>query len=90
MIQSEVLVPVKKVWEVYSQASRNQRCAAKFLCQVNEGAKKDGGARQSVIRAASLAAGWTLSKASIGTWTNSKSSQDNYWSLHHVNIAGGY
>ena len=45
MIQSEVLVPVKKVWEVYSQSSRNQRCAAKFLCEVNEGAKKDGRAR---------------------------------------------
>merc|ERR550539_2085602 len=88
MIQFEVLVPVKKVWEVYSQASGNQRCAAKFLCQVNEGAKKEGGARQSVIRAASLAAGWTLSKASISTWTNSKSSQDTYWSLHHAVEAG--
>merc|ERR1719510_1112930 len=88
MIPSELLGPVKKVWEVYSQASRNQRCAAKFLCQVNEGAKKDGGARQSVIRAASLAAGWTLSKASIGTWTKSKSSQENYWNLHHAVEAG--
>ena len=45
MIQSEVLGPVKKVWEVYSQASANQRCAAKFLCQINEAAKKEGGAR---------------------------------------------
>ena len=45
MIQSEVLVPVKLVWEVYSQASANQQCAAKFLCQVNEGAKKDGQTR---------------------------------------------
>merc|ERR1719219_1503280 len=88
MIQSEVLVPVKLVWEVYSQASADQKCAAKFLCHVNEGAKKDGQTRQSVIRAASLAASWTLSKASIGTWTNSKSSQDNYWKLHHAVEAG--
>ena len=105
IIQSEVLVPVKKVWEVYSQASRNTQCAAKFLCQVNEEAKTEGGARwvenvdnsdceisllllsrQSVTRAASLAAGWTLSKASIGSWTKSKSSQDNYWNLHHVSV----
>merc|ERR1712241_1018645 len=62
IIQSEVLVPVKKVWEVYSQASHNPQCAAKFLCQVNEEAKTEGGARQSVTRAASLAAGWTLSR----------------------------
>ena len=45
MIQSEVLVPVKKVWEVYSQASHNPQCAAKFLCQVNEEAKTEGGTR---------------------------------------------
>ena len=45
MIRSEVLVPAKLVWEVYNQASGNQQCAAKFLCQVNEGAKKDGRTR---------------------------------------------
>ena len=45
IIQSEVLVPVKLVWEAYTQASGNQQCAAKFLCQVNEGAKKDGRTR---------------------------------------------
>merc|ERR1719219_3333358 len=88
MIQSEVLVPVKLVWEAYTQASGNQQCAAKFLCQVNEGAKKDGQTRQSVVRAASLAASWTLSKASIGTWTKSKNSQDTYWNLHHAVEAG--
>merc|ERR1712241_525040 len=88
IIQSEVLVPVKMVWEAYSQASRNQQCAAKFLCQVNEGAKKDSRTRQSVIRGASLAASWTLSKVSVGSWTNSKSSQDNYWKLHHAVEAG--
>ena len=45
MMQSEVLAPVKLVWEAYTQASGNQQCAAKFLCQVNEGAKKDGQTR---------------------------------------------
>ena len=45
MMQSEVLAPVKLVWEAYTQASGNQQCAAKFLCQVNEGAKKDGRTR---------------------------------------------
>ena len=41
--------------------------------------------RQSVTRAASLAAGWTLSKAGF---SNSKSSQDKYWKLHHAVEAG--
>ena len=45
IILSEVMVPAKLVWEVYNQASGNPQCAAKFLCQVNEGAKKDGRAR---------------------------------------------
>jgi len=85
VLQAELLLPVQQVWEAYSQAADNQHCAAKFLCTINEGAAKEGGARRSVIRAASLAAGWTLSKAGFG---NSKSSQDKYWKLHHAVEAG--
>ena len=45
MLQVEVLGPVEQVWAAYSQAVASQHCAAKFLCQVNERAKKEGTAR---------------------------------------------
>jgi len=88
IILAEVVGPAQLVWSAYSQASQDHHCAAKLLCQVNEEAKKEGSARQTVIRAASLAAGWTLSKASIGSWTNSKKTQDKFWSLQHAVEAG--
>ena len=45
MLQVEVLGPVEQVWAAYSQAVASQHCAANFLCQVNERAKKEGTAR---------------------------------------------
>ena len=45
ILEAEVLVPVQRVWEAYSQAAQREDCAAKFLCEINQGARKDGGAR---------------------------------------------
>ena len=33
MIQSEVVGPAQQVWNAYSQASQDKKCAAKLLCQ---------------------------------------------------------
>ena len=40
------------------------------------------------MRAGSLAAGWTLSKASISSWTNSKKTQEVFLALHQAVEAG--
>ena len=45
ILQAEVLGPVEQVLAAYSQAVSSQHCATKFLCQVNERAKKEGTAR---------------------------------------------
>eukprot|EP00092_Neocalanus_flemingeri_P023421 GFUD01025393.1.p1 GENE.GFUD01025393.1~~GFUD01025393.1.p1 ORF type:complete len:575 (+),score=189.06 GFUD01025393.1:233-1957(+) len=80
MIDSELVSPVQTVWDVYTQAASQPQCAEQFMCSLNQREKKSnqGQTRQAVVKGASLAAGWTLSRAS----------QEVYWSLYNAVMAG--
>jgi len=80
MIDSELVSPVQRVWDVYSQAASKPQCAEKFLCLLNmkEKKSKEGQTRLAVVKGASLAAGWTLSQAR----------QEVYWSMYNAVMAG--
>merc|ERR1712241_348450 len=76
IIEAEVVQPVLKVWTVYSQAADQPKCATQFLCEINRKERSVENKKVGVVKAASYAASWTLSKAS----------QETYWKLYHVSI----
>jgi len=78
ILESELVEPVLKVWHVYTQAAELPKCAAKFLCEINSKEKKSEAKKVGVVKAASYAASWTMSKAST----------EIYWKLYHAVNAG--
>jgi len=78
IIEAEVVQPVLKVWTVYSQAADQPKCATQFLCEINRKERSVENKKVGVVKAASYAASWTLSKAS----------QETYWKLYHAINAG--
>jgi len=78
VMEIEIIQPTLKVWQVYSQAADQPECSAKFLCEINRLEKLAPQKRIGVVKAASYAASWTLSKAS----------QEKYWKFYHAVNAG--
>jgi len=78
VMEIEMIQPILKVWQVYSQAADQPECSAKFLCEINRLEKLAPQKRIGVVKAASYAASWTLSKAS----------QEKYWKFYHAVNAG--
>jgi len=80
LLNDEFVSPIQKVWEVYLQAASQPECSEQFLCLLNmkEKKSKQGQTRQAVVNGASLAASWSLSRAS----------QEVYMSLHNAVMAG--
>merc|ERR1712117_857299 len=78
MGEIEMVQPILKVWNVYTQAAEQPKCAAKFLCEINRRERVAPNKSAGVVKAASYAASWTLSKAS----------QEIYWKLYHAVNAG--
>ena len=35
VMEIEMVQPILKVWNVYTQAAEQHKCAAKFLCEIN-------------------------------------------------------
>merc|ERR1711971_478055 len=78
ILETELVEPVLKVWHVYTQAAELPKCAAKFLCEINSKERKSEAKKVGVVKAASYAASWTMSKAST----------EIYWKLYHAVNAG--
>jgi len=78
LLEAEMVHPILKVWNVYTQAAEQPKCASKFLCEINRLEKASENKRVGVVKAASYAASWTLSKAS----------QEMYWKYYHAVNAG--
>jgi len=78
VLDTELVEPVIRVWHVYTQAAEQPKCAAKFLCEINRQERKSETKKVGVVKAASYAASWTMSKAST----------EIYWKLYHAVNAG--
>merc|ERR1712241_728699 len=60
------------------EAADQPKCATQFLCEINRKERSVENKKVGVVKAASYAASWTLSKAS----------QETYWKLYHAINAG--
>jgi len=74
LIDHEVVEPVQQVWGVYravTQERSKSHCGQHLLCEVNrrEAGSKQGPTRVAVLKSASMACAWALSKDDVKKYT---------------------